>query len=160
SRTWQMLLKGIPEVREANRPVSAGEMVLIRIAHAANLPTLDEALRSIDNGDARPTAVPSQPVRPSSPPLGAASAPPGGGGSASAVSEPRVLERGGSGQTMRLVEVVPQTARPALQPVSVSQPAVEAVPVKSLADVAALADTHRAMTFKVLLKRCVRLVRL
>ena len=45
SRTWQMLLKGIPEVQAANRPVSAGEMVLIRIAHAANLPTLDEALK-------------------------------------------------------------------------------------------------------------------
>ena len=53
SRTWQMLLKGIPEVQAANRPVSAGEMVLIRIAHAANLPTLDEALKSLDDGSAR-----------------------------------------------------------------------------------------------------------
>ncbi len=40
SRTWQMLLKGIPEVQASNRPVSAAEMVLIRVAHAADLPTL------------------------------------------------------------------------------------------------------------------------
>ena len=160
SRTWQMLLKGIPEVREASRPVSAGEMVLIRIAHSANLPTLDEALRSLEDGDARPTVVPSQPARPSTPPLGAATAPLGNGGSTSAVSEARIMERSGSGQTMRLVESVPQTARRALQPAAEPQPAVDAVPVKSLADVAALADTHRDMTFKVLLKRCVRLVRI
>ena len=48
--TWQMLLKGIPEVQASNRPVSAAEMVLIRLAHAADLPTLDEALKSL--GDA------------------------------------------------------------------------------------------------------------
>ena len=49
SRTWQMLLKGISEVQGAGRPVAAAEMVLIRLAHAADLPTLDEALRSLDN---------------------------------------------------------------------------------------------------------------
>jgi DNA polymerase-3 subunit gamma/tau len=48
SRAWQMLLKGIPEVQTSNRPVSAAEMVLIRLAHAADLPTLDEALKSLD----------------------------------------------------------------------------------------------------------------
>ena len=52
SRTWQMLLKGIPEVQSSNRPVSAAEMVLIRLAHAADLPTLDEALKSLDGGAA------------------------------------------------------------------------------------------------------------
>ncbi len=31
SRAWQMLLKGIPEVQTSNRPVSAAEMVLIRL---------------------------------------------------------------------------------------------------------------------------------
>ncbi|TIP86070.1 MAG: DNA polymerase III subunit gamma/tau, partial [Mesorhizobium sp.] len=50
SRTWQMLLKGIPEVQSSNRPVSAAEMVLIRLAHAADLPTLDEALKSLESG--------------------------------------------------------------------------------------------------------------
>src|SRR5262249_47800225 len=150
-------------VREAHRPVSAGEMVLIRIAHAANLPTLDEALRSLDDGSARPTAPSPQAARPTAPPLGAASASlgnGGGGSGTSAASETRVLGRSGSGQTRRLGEAAPQVARPALQPVAEPQPAVEAVPVKSLADIAALADAQRDMTFKVLLKRCVRLVRI
>ncbi len=158
SRAWQMLLKGIPEVREANRPVSAGEMVLIRIAHAANLPTLDEALKSLEDGGARPVAIqpPSSPIgasRPSAPP-------PGNGGGVSAVSETRVLERSGGAQTMRLVEAAPahQIAPP--QPVVESPPAADAVAVNSLADIAALADGSRDMAFKVLLKRCVRLVRI
>ena len=40
SRAWQMLLKGIGETEGAARLASAAEMVLIRIAHAATLPTL------------------------------------------------------------------------------------------------------------------------
>ena len=48
SRTWQMLLKGITEVQAAGRPVAAAEMVLVRIAYAADLPTPDEVIRSID----------------------------------------------------------------------------------------------------------------
>ena len=42
SRTWQMLLKGIAEVKDAGRPLAAAEMVLVRIAYAADLPTPDE----------------------------------------------------------------------------------------------------------------------
>ncbi len=45
ARTWQMLLKGIAEVQEAGRPLAAAEMVLVRIAYAADLPTPDEAIR-------------------------------------------------------------------------------------------------------------------
>src|SRR5690606_27821810 len=48
SRTWQMLLKGIQEVQGSARPVAAAEMVLIRIAHAADLPTLDQALKALE----------------------------------------------------------------------------------------------------------------
>ncbi len=51
ARTWQMLLKGIAEVEAAGRPVDAAEMVLVRIAYAADLPTPDEVIRSL--GDAR-----------------------------------------------------------------------------------------------------------
>ena len=153
SRSWQMLLKGIPEVQGANRPVSAGEMVLIRIAHAANLPTLDEALKSLEDGTPRLAAV-SPPVRPSAPMLGN-----GNGGSGSVISETRLVERGGSGQTMRLVEAAPQVA-PEPQTFAEPRPAPEIVPVNSLADIVVLADVNRDMTFKVLLKRCVRLVRI
>jgi DNA polymerase-3 subunit gamma/tau len=48
SRTWQMLLKGIAEVQAASRPVAAAEMVLVRIAYAADLPTPDEVIRSLE----------------------------------------------------------------------------------------------------------------
>ena len=53
SRTWQMLLKGIAEVQAAGRPVAAAEMVLVRIAYAADLPTPDEVVRSLGNGSAQ-----------------------------------------------------------------------------------------------------------
>ena len=51
ARCWQMLLKGIGEVEAAGRPVDAAEMVLVRIAYAADLPTPDEVIRSL--GDTR-----------------------------------------------------------------------------------------------------------
>ncbi|HWW48161.1 MAG TPA: DNA polymerase III subunit gamma/tau [Xanthobacteraceae bacterium] len=50
SRTWQMLLKGITEVQSATRPQAAAEMVLVRIAYAADLPTPDEAIKMISTG--------------------------------------------------------------------------------------------------------------
>ncbi len=51
ARCWQMLLKGIAEVEAAGRPIDAAEMVLVRIAYAADLPTPDEVIRSL--GDTR-----------------------------------------------------------------------------------------------------------
>ena len=54
SRAWQMLLKGITEVEEAGRPLAAAEMVLVRIAYAADLPTPDEVIRSLDGNGAAP----------------------------------------------------------------------------------------------------------
>jgi DNA polymerase-3 subunit gamma/tau len=50
SRMWQMLLKGITEVQGATRPAAAAEMVLVRIAYVADLPTPDEAIRMIEQG--------------------------------------------------------------------------------------------------------------
>ena len=55
SRTWQMLFKGLAEVQEAGKPLAAAEMVLVRIAYAADLPTPDEVIRDIrENGAASP----------------------------------------------------------------------------------------------------------
>jgi len=66
TRAWQILLKGLFEVRDATRPISACEMALIRLAYAAELPPTDKLVKDLlDN--------PSAP-RPSSPP------PPAGGG--------------------------------------------------------------------------------
>jgi DNA polymerase-3 subunit gamma/tau len=55
SRMWQMLLKGITEVQAATRPAAAAEMVLVRIAYVADLPTPDEAIKMLEqNGGASP----------------------------------------------------------------------------------------------------------
>ena len=153
SRSWQMLLKGIPEVQASNRPVSAAEMVLIRLAHASDLPTLDEALKSLGDGPSPSVAAPPRQPLPSG-----SSTNPGNG--ASAVAQSRMPAGNGGGQTMRLVAAEPAPAElPKPQPVAEAAPP-PAVQIKSLADLVALADTHRDMAFKVLVKRCVRLVRI
>jgi DNA polymerase-3 subunit gamma/tau len=52
SRAWQMLSKGFGEVQSAEKGAQAAEMVLVRLAFAADLPTPDEALRALDeSGD-------------------------------------------------------------------------------------------------------------
>ncbi|WPZ16206.1 DNA polymerase III subunit gamma/tau [Nitratireductor rhodophyticola] len=153
SRTWQMLLKGIQEVQSSGRPMAAGEMVLIRIAHAASLPTLDEALKRLDDMPAGAGNGQGQPPAPG----GISPSGNGGGGAmASAVATQHAPVSGG-GQTMRLVQ--PEAAPVAMQPPVVAEEAVpDTVPLKSLEDIARLADAKRDMAFKVLLKRCVRLV--
>jgi DNA polymerase-3 subunit gamma/tau len=50
TRAWQMLLKGLAEVQQAPRPAVAAEMLIIRLAFAADLPTPDEAIRMLRDG--------------------------------------------------------------------------------------------------------------
>jgi len=45
ARAWQMLLKGYDEVRAAPRPLAAADMVLVRIAYAADFPTPSDLMR-------------------------------------------------------------------------------------------------------------------
>src|SRR5215469_7842195 len=58
TRAWQMLLKGLFEVRDATRPISACEMALIRLSYAAELPPADKLVKDIldGNGPARAPA--------------------------------------------------------------------------------------------------------
>ena len=63
SRMWQMLLKGIPEAENSSRPAGAAEMVIIRLAHAAHLPSPEDAARRLlalsEGGDgSQPGAAP------------------------------------------------------------------------------------------------------
>ena len=58
SRAWQILLKALPEVAGSRRPVATAEMALVRLAYAADLPTPDDALRSLRDGTAH--AVPNR----------------------------------------------------------------------------------------------------
>jgi DNA polymerase-3 subunit gamma/tau len=47
TRAWQMLLKGLFEVRDAVRPIAAAEMALVRLAYAADLPPTDRLVRDV-----------------------------------------------------------------------------------------------------------------
>ncbi|MCB9959910.1 MAG: DNA polymerase III subunit gamma/tau [Rhodospirillaceae bacterium] len=64
TRAWQALLKGLAEVQAAPSPHKALEMVVIRLIHAAGLPTPDEAVRAL--GAAPPAGETSGAPRPQS----------------------------------------------------------------------------------------------
>ncbi|MEA2840958.1 MAG: polymerase subunit gamma/tau [Methylobacteriaceae bacterium] len=66
TRTWQILLKGLQEVREAPRPLAAADMVLVRIAYAADLPSPAEAIRQLGSspGDPRSASAPAPSAAP------------------------------------------------------------------------------------------------
>src|SRR6202790_1486330 len=93
SRMWQMLLKGITEAPAAAPAAAAAEMVLVRIAYVADMPTPDEAIRMLEQngsgspvigGNAAPRSAPastvssmqSSPARASSAPRSALEASP------------------------------------------------------------------------------------
>jgi DNA polymerase III subunit gamma/tau len=146
ARTWQMLLKGIAEVEASGRPLAAAEMVLVRLAHAADLPSPDEVIRALDekapagrverNG-AAPTA--SSPI-PNPPRLEAAR---GGTVSSAALARP--------------AGVVPDP-----NPVArISQAAPESplLAIGRFADLIELAAQKRDLGVKAALERDVRLVR-
>ena len=50
ARAWQMLLKGHEEVRASPRPPAAADMVLVRLAYAADLPPPGELARRLADG--------------------------------------------------------------------------------------------------------------
>jgi DNA polymerase-3 subunit gamma/tau len=47
TRAWSLLMKGLVETQGAPDPAAAGEIALIRLAYAADLPTPDEALKML-----------------------------------------------------------------------------------------------------------------
>jgi len=65
TRVWSLLMKGLTETNMAPDPAAAGEMALIRLAFAADLPTPDEALKALkknrENGGGRPIAPSAAP---------------------------------------------------------------------------------------------------
>jgi DNA polymerase III subunit gamma/tau len=58
ARAWQMLLKGWEETGKAPNAKAAAEMVLIRLAHTADLPSPDELIRSLGGGEALARGAP------------------------------------------------------------------------------------------------------
>ena len=150
ARTWQMLFKGLAEVKEAAKPIAAAEMVLVRIAYAADLPSPDEVIRSLSDDGARggngfaaaPTATTSTAgatptmsgaagARPPLPPATRAMAPPAG-------------------------NAVARMAEPAVPAVA---PTRAPLMVARFEDLVALAAERRDLVVKTVLERDVRLVR-
>jgi DNA polymerase-3 subunit gamma/tau len=153
SRTWQMLLKGIAEVGEAGRPLAAAEMVLVRIAYAADLPTPDEVVRSLSeqsNSGATPRGRSGNgggtAASPSAPPFG------GPASSSSHVTIATGLAPRGAPRA-----ALAPSAEPVAQPEAApSQPAVA---IDRFEDLLALAARKRDLGVKLALERDVRLVR-
>ena len=63
ARNWQMLLKGLDDVRQAPSPLLAAEMVLVRLAYVAELPPPAELARQLAPGR-DPPAPPARAARP------------------------------------------------------------------------------------------------
>ena len=147
SRTWQMLLKGITEVQAAGKPIAAAEMVLVRIAYVADLPTPDEAIRLLDdnNGSARPQgANGGNTASPSAPSAQRMDAPRGGGPRAALASAP---------------SLEPRPAGDPMARVSEAAPAQPAMVIGTFEELIALAAEKRDIQTKMALQRDVRLVR-
>ncbi len=66
-RAWQVLLKGMGDIREAPNPQAAVEMVLIRLAYAADLPDPADLIKKLKNTpmDAAPSGIAMQAPIPS-----------------------------------------------------------------------------------------------
>jgi DNA polymerase-3 subunit gamma/tau len=141
SRTWQMLFKGLQEVQNAAKPLAAAEMVLVRIAYAADLPTPDEVIRDIQNNGAAPAAPSSSggSARPSLAPR--AEAPRGA---------PRASLAPAQLMTAQVPDISTMRADPAVSPT---------LSVASFPALIALAAEKRDMLMKAALERDVRLVR-
>ncbi len=54
ARAWQMLLKGLAEVKSAPSPLQAAEMVLVRLAFVSDQPTPSEALEKLKSNPPPP----------------------------------------------------------------------------------------------------------
>jgi DNA polymerase-3 subunit gamma/tau len=145
SRMWQMLLKGVTEVQGATRPAAAAEMVLVRIAYAADLPTPDEAIRMLDqNGGGSPVVT------------GASASRNGGSASASpALSAPASAPRAMSSPRAS-AEAAPRPQAMAARPEPQAAPVLK---LNSFEELVALAGDKRDLMTKTALEADVRLVK-
>jgi DNA polymerase-3 subunit gamma/tau len=62
TRAWQMLLKGLAELRDAPDALAAAEMLLIRLSYGASLPATDELMK-LAAGASAGSASPKAPER-------------------------------------------------------------------------------------------------
>ncbi len=134
-RAWQMLLKGLGEVRIAPSAVQAAEMVLIRLTHVADLPSPAEIIRQVRDGAPAGAAAPAAPPT-AAPPAPVAAAP---------ESAP--------------APEVPPPAQAALSPAEAALSPAEAGGPRDFEAVVALFEAHREMLLHACLVNQVHLVR-
>ncbi|MEQ8192952.1 MAG: DNA polymerase III subunit gamma/tau [Rhodospirillales bacterium] len=157
TRAWQMLLKGLNEVRTAPRPVQAFEMVLIRLAYAAELPSPAEALQAMEKGGNGAGASPGKPVPPAGATNAQAAQPAPSSSSSpsrsSAVSEtrPQAVQ---TSQTVRAVKADPVAQAHADRP----EPSRAAPALETFEAVTALAAARREATLLAHLENYLHLV--
>jgi DNA polymerase-3 subunit gamma/tau len=145
SRMWQMLLKGITEVQGATRPAAAAEMVLVRIAYVADMPTPDEAIRMLDQNGGGSPVIGGGGTAPRGAPAPAVSSVQSS--PARAMSAPR----SGSEASVR-----PQM----MAPVAEAAPAAAARKIATFPELVALAGERRDLMTRAALEADVRLVRI
>ncbi len=161
SRLWQMLLKGIPEAEASSRPAGAAEMVLIRLAHAAHLPSPEDAVRRLvelgsnDTDRGAGSGGGSSSGRP-----GAASLPPA---NARSLETPAARMPSGGPTAMLRAVPAPEQAAPAVE--QAPQPVIEAppeplVPVRSLEDISDLCGKNREPVLRARVRSSVHLVKI
>ncbi|MHB1207390.1 MAG: DNA polymerase III subunit gamma/tau [Rhodospirillaceae bacterium] len=135
SRAWQMLLKGLSEVRAAPIPIQAAEMVMVRFAYASELPTPADAIKTLESGASVPTR--SAPSTPSGPGPRAAYSAMSGSSAPARMQAPEAMAQ-------PTAQAIPSAALPAPE---------------SFAAVVALFETKREAMIAAHLKRNVHLVR-
>ncbi|MCD7109988.1 DNA polymerase III subunit gamma/tau [Rhizobium sp. DKSPLA3] len=169
SRIWQMLLKGIPETENAARPAGAAEMVLIRLTHAAHLPSPEDAARRLlemSGSDAgRPAPRGPAPGHGGGAGNGAASSlPPQGQSSLQARAGEPVTPSRMTANGAAMLRAVPEAELPAAQErgnIDIQPASAEpVVPLRSVADIVDLCQKNRDILLKTLVRNFVRLVRL
>ncbi len=129
TRAWQILLKGVDDIKDSPRPLASAEMAIIRLAYAADLPSPEEALRKLGS-EAPGAALPAPPPR----------------------ATPAALPRG----PLAVAAPSPRLA-PALMPTNA--PVSAAPRLTRFEDVVALARSKRDITLVQALEAQVRLVR-
>ncbi len=153
-RAWQILVKGIEEVNASERPLMAADMVLVRLAHAANLPTPDEVIRSLEKGDnVNPVAGSGNSAPAEGNPTGSTAS--GSGRSISTVagtsslSAPRMTGTGGPH-----LAIVPDSAQ--VQPAASE---AQQISLNKFEELIFLAEDKRDLSIKTGLRRNIRLVK-
>ena len=156
-RAWQMLLKGHGEVTSAPQPAAAAEMLVIRLAHLANMPTPGEIVRKLADTEpptpGQPAASAQTPVMPEAPIGGYAEAP------AEPLADPTVPPADPPPAMMMAAQGEVPAAPPEAAPHSAPEADTPPQPT-SLLEISDLADRHDQPLLASLIRTHVRLVRL